>query len=474
MNTQPLAANASNDAKLHEIGTRLGISGGRLYSWAFERGKMRVGMCSRGAAMAAAGVVVVLASTGLARGEEARVRIDKDNVESYKALLPQPVYDRVRAGEYVLPLVAVDAQRFRANYSERFWQASAANRGKYGIDADTGGLTEVATGKIPQRFFGLPFPEVNASDPHAGAQIVHNYRARRMQMDGDFHTFELSDVTQSGEVLRTVKIMLSQRYYVGTTAPPPATLPDNTESRQLGAALAPKDLEGVGVLTWRFNDWTTWDQVWAYLPTIRRVRRVRSSIRGERVPGFEVQGDDADCYDNKTSYFGWKVVGEGEVIGPIGTADPYARTLTDESPTRRVMELPYNKAVFETPGATGAGWFTLDNAYIKRAVWIVEGTPKDPYYEAGKIVLYIDRELYHGYYKLSFNKAGELYRTNFCGQAWGRSRDGAFAASTPALMLGVNEKEQRGTPAGRYTRETFESGFADNWFTPEHLSELSQ
>jgi Protein of unknown function (DUF1329) len=410
---------------------------------------------------------------GRAPADDARVRITKENVEGYKAQLPQSVYDRVRNGEYVLPLVPVDPARFRANYTDRFWQASAANRGKYAIDGETGGLTEAASGKIPTKFFGLPFPDVQASDPQAATKIVHNYRARRMQMDGDVHTFELSDVTLTGETLRTVKILLSQRYYVGTTAAPPDTLPDNTESRQLGAALAPKDLEGVGVLTWRFNDWTTWDRVWAYLPTIRRVRRVRNSIRGDRVPGFEVQGDDADCYDNKTSYFTWKLVSEGEVIGPLGSADPYARTLQDEPPTRRFMELPYNRAVFETPGATGAGWFTLDNVYVKRPVWIVEGTPKDPYYEAGKIVMYIDRELYHGYYKLTFNKAGELYRTNFCGQAWGRSKDGSFSAPTPLLMLGVNEKENRGTPAGRYTRETFERGFGDKWFTPEHLAELS-
>lgn len=408
-----------------------------------------------------------------ARGADERLRIDKANVEQHRAELPQSVYERVRAGQYVLNVVPVDAKRFHANYTDRFWAASASNKGKFGIDAETGGLTDAATGKIPDRLFGLPFPELDPKDPHAGAKIVHNYRARRMQMDGDFHQFDLTDVTETGEVLRNVKILLSHRYYVGTTIDPPAALPDNTESRQLGAALAPKDLEGVGVLTWRFNDWTTWDQVWAYLPTIRRVRRVRSSTRGDRVPGFEVQGDDADCYDNKTTYFGWKLVGQADVIGPIGSADPYAVTLADEPPTRRVMELPYNRAVYETPGASGAGWFTLDNVFIKRPVWIVEGTPKDPYYEAGKIVLYIDRDLYNGYYKLTFNKAGELYRTNFCGQAWGRSKDGSFAAPTALLMLGVNEKENRGTPAGRFTRETFERGFPESWFTAAHLATLS-
>jgi len=417
--------------------------------------------------------VLCVGGTRLPATAAAAARVDRTNADEYRALLPEPVYERVKAGQYVLPLVAVDPERFRANYSERFWTASRANAGKFGIDPATGGLTDVATGQIPQRFFGLPFPDVAAADPLAGVKIIHNYRARRMQMDGDFHTFDLSDVTVTGEVLRAVKIILSQRYYVGTTAPPPAVLPDNTESRQLAAALSPKDLEGVGVLTWRFNDWTTWDQVWAFLPTIRRTRRVRSSTRGDRIPGFEVQGDDADCYDNKTTYFTWKLTGEAEVIGPIGSENPYAQELRDEAPGRRVMDFPYNNAVYETPGAQGAGWFPLKNAYVRRPVWIVEGVPKDPYYEAGKIVLYVDRDLFHGYYKLSFNKAGELYRTNLCGQAWGRSKDGSFAAPTALLMLGINEKENRGTPAGRFTRETFESNFAAGWFTSQHLSDMS-
>jgi hypothetical protein len=423
----------------------------------------------------ALGVALFVAALGVPQRVHAAepLVVDAANLDTYRALLPSSVAARVGNGQYTLRVADVDAARFRANYTDRFWSASAANRGKFGIDAATGGLTDAASGQIPSQFFGLPFPDIDEKDPQAATKIVHNYRARRMQMDGELHRFDLSDVMESGEVLRTVKILLSQRYYVGTTAPPPSPLPDNTESRQLAAALAPKDLEGVGVLTWRFNDWTTWDKVWAFLPTIRRVRQVRSSTRGDRIPGFEVQGDDADCYDNKTTYFTWRLVGPGEVIGPVGSDTPYARELRDEPPSRRVMTLPYNNAVFETKGAKGAGWFTLGNVYVRRPVWMVEGTPKDPYYEAGKVLLYVDRELYNGYYKLSYNKAGELYRTNFCGAAWGRSPDGSFAAATALLMLGVNEKENRGTPAGRFTEQTFERAFPDDWFTAVHLSRLS-
>jgi hypothetical protein len=408
-----------------------------------------------------------------AHGADKPYQVTSRNADEYKSLLPAPIYARVKRGQYSLSVVPVDAARFRANYTEGFWRASAANKGKFAIDGATGGLIDVATGAIPQRVFGLPFPEVAAGDALAGAKIIHNYRFRRTQADGTIHYFDLSDVTVTGDVIRTVKIFTSERFYVGSTTPAPQPLPDNTEWRQLAAAVEPKEVEGVGVLTWRFHDWKTWDQVWAYVPSIRRVRRMRTALRSERIPGFEVHGDDADCYDGKVSYFEWKLAGSGEIIGPVGSDTPYAYTLEKESPTRWFMELPYINAVYETPKAKGAGWFTLKNVYVRRPVWIVEGTPRDPYYEAGKIVLYIDRELYHGYYKLAYSKAGEQYQTNFCGSAWGRTPDGSFAAPSSLLMIGVNEKEDRGTPTGRYIRETFERGFADNWFTAEHLRQLS-
>jgi hypothetical protein len=400
--------------------------------------------------------------------------LNKDNADEYQTLLPEPIYRRLKTGEYHFKVVPVDAKKFRANYTDYFWKASAANAGKYDIDAETGGLKLRGGATRPTGLFGLPFPAIDRADAQAGPKIVHNYRMRMMQGDGAIHYFSLADVTSDGDVLRSVRIFLSYKFYLGTTNPPPATLPDNTESRQLAAAVEPKDVEGVGVLTWRLNDWTTWDQVWAFVPSIRRVRRVRTSTRGERIPGYEVYGDDADCYDGKVEYFKWQLIGTGEIIGPLGTDSPYANTLKRDTGERWVMEVPYNRAVYEVPGSSGAPWLTLNNVFVRRPVWIVEGTPRDPYYEVGKVVLYIDRELYHAYYKIGFTSAGEQFRTNFCGTGWGRTPDGRFAAPSAFLMTGVNEKENRGTPTGRYTRETFVRDFANEWFTPEHLTKLGE
>jgi len=399
--------------------------------------------------------------------------IDQHNAAAYAGLFPEPVLRRLELGQYRFSLVPVDAEKFRANYTDRFWEASKSNAGKYAIDPETGGLADAASGAIPARVFGLPFPVIDPNDPQAGSKIMQNYRVRRFQVDGNIHKFDLADVKLDGDVIRRVRIFLSHRYYFGGTSTREQELPDNTAWRQLAAALEPKDVEGVGVLTWRFHDWSTWDRVWAYMPNIRRVRRVRTSTRGDRIPGFEVQGDDDDCYDAKITYFRWALARSSEVIGPVGSDTPYSHELKRESPTGWFMEFPYNKAVYETPGTSGAGWLTLGNVFVRRPVWIVEGTPKDPYYPVGKILLYVDRDLYHAYYKIGFTPGGEQVQTNFCGQAWGRTPDGAFGGPSALLMIGVNEKENRGTPTGRFTRETFERGFPDDWFTPEHLSKLS-
>ena len=150
--------------------------------------------------------LLAMASSAAAHATEpeAPFTITTANLATYRALLPESIAHRVELGQYTIPVAPVDPARFRANYTERFWKASAANAGKYHIDAATGGLAD-ATGTIPAQLFGLPFPSIEAADPQAGTKIVHNYRMRRMQADGTQHVFDLTDVKVDGEVLRTVK-----------------------------------------------------------------------------------------------------------------------------------------------------------------------------------------------------------------------------------------------------------------------------
>src|SRR5690349_7462634 len=84
--------------------------------------------------------------------------LDAGSWERGKDLLPEPVLRRVKAGEYWFRVVPADDARFHDNYSRPFWEAAEANDGKYDLDTATCGLRDKATGKVPDFYFGYPFP----------------------------------------------------------------------------------------------------------------------------------------------------------------------------------------------------------------------------------------------------------------------------------------------------------------------------
>ena len=78
--------------------------------------------------------------------------------------------------------------------------------------------------------------------------------------------------------------------------------------------LEPQDVDGVGGLTKRTNDWTSQDKAWFYVPATRRVRRVNAATRSDPVAGLDIFADDLNCYGGKIEYYKWKLIGEGKIL----------------------------------------------------------------------------------------------------------------------------------------------------------------
>src|SRR5262245_57508372 len=130
-------------------------------------------------------LLVCLALTGPVLADDAKPWVlDASTADRGKDLLPEPVMRRVRAGEYRFPIVPADPARFRDNYSRPFWTATAENAGKYDLDEKTCGLRDKATGKVPENYFGYPFPTVTRDDPHAGCKIAWNFTAASLMAGG--------------------------------------------------------------------------------------------------------------------------------------------------------------------------------------------------------------------------------------------------------------------------------------------------
>jgi hypothetical protein len=200
--------------------------------------------------------------------------LDASTADRGKDLLPEPVLKRVRAGEYRFNVVPADATRFRENYSKPFWEASAANAGKYDLDPKTCGLKDKATGKVPESYFGYPFPDVKASDPDAGCRIAWNFTAAGYMGGGTGASFYLTGLDKNG-AYRTIKTRLQVAAFVGRHGGPVPN-PEHVAVKATSVALEPADVEGVSTLTVRYLDWEKPDDMWAFVPQVRRARRVNS------------------------------------------------------------------------------------------------------------------------------------------------------------------------------------------------------
>jgi len=435
---------------------------------------------SRWAKLAPVTVVLsfMLLAGGVAHGQEAAAPaeeqkpwvLDSNNWQQGKDLLPEVVLNRVKNAEYSFKVVPVDPEKLKKNYSKGFWAASEANDGKYDVDPETCGLKDVKTGEMPEFYFGYPFPKIDPKDPNAACKMAWNFEAANAMGNGQGATFTLNGIDGSGEFKR-IKLFLHLNSYLGRSAGP-IDNPDNLRSTALNNVLEPQDVDGVAGLTKRINDWTSQDKAWFFVPSTRRVRRVNAATRSDPVAGLDIFGDDLNCYGGKVEYYRWKLIGEGNVLAPVLSPEPLIQKKVNEH--RSEVEIPYFKGAFETPGAKGAPWLIVENlVMIPRPVWILEGQSEDPYYNFGKVIMYMDKDMYRIWWKLVHNRAGEYFYNAMCAYHWSRNDDWSFTTVTPNMVVGVNDKTNRACLAGRYSSQFIESEYPEDYFSLSTLMRMS-
>jgi hypothetical protein len=412
------------------------------------------------ASMAVLLVMVLLPSLGLADNEP--WVLSANNWQEAEELLPAPVLDRVKRGDYVFKIVPVDPEKFRANYSRRFWDASAANEGKYDLAPQLCGLADRSTGKMPAFFFGYPFPHIDPSDPRAGCKIAWNFAAATMQGEGGGATFTISAIDRDGEH-RRLKLSMAMMAYLGRHGGP-IDNPENMRGKGIVFLHEPTDLADVSFLAHQKNDWESQDLLWGYIPQTRRVRRLNSATRSDPIAGMDLYPDDGNCYAGKIEYMKWTLRGRGKILAPVMSA--YALPMHPVTDTRFAVDIPTTRAAYETPGAKGVPWQIVDGlVYVPREVWIVEAESTDPQYNFARVLFYFDSDMYQIHWKLVYNRAGEYFYNAACSHHWAKTADETYSAVANDLVIGVNDKANTATFGGRFTTHFLERQFPRERFT---------
>lgn len=330
--------------------------------------------------------------------------------ESARGLLPDEFLQRYQRGEWQHEIYEAPAG---ASFTDQdFLAAGEQNRGRYAI-GEKGQVVEVATTEQPLFVYGPPFPVIDPNDPQAGTKIVWNFFYQSYALGNSRNFITLVWVGTRGEE-RRLSTQVDQRYFDGQ--PPayrPEANPQNFLFQQRTYVSNPADLEGTISLTHRFRDPTKRDQVWTYVPALRRVRAVSPVNRSDGFLGSDVSQDDGSYFDGKPEDFTWKLVGEGEIL----TLYDRSSLLDGFHTIRRHPEGGFvstdslrPRFAYQATGWNGLAWAPLPQEFVlvKRPIWIVEGVPKDPYYLYGKLVLRFDRESWRGTYSSKYDWKGEI------------------------------------------------------------------
>lgn len=335
--------------------------------------------------------------------------------------------------------------RYTPRWDDDFMRASAANEGRYAIDA-AANVVERASGSRPDFVFGLPFPKIDPAAPDAGIQVMWNrwftvYKRTQVSVPSHIH------VLGREGLVRDVEAVTVTMAYTGREGKP-LTNPEHTEYREIVMQTSPSYVEGVATLTWRFAD-QRWDSLWVYVPISRRVRQATSANRSDAIAGTDVTLDDALVWAGKNQSFDWKLAGSQDLLVPAMSLDPQplhaGKSWANGTEWMTGDDYRGIRWGYEVDGWKGAPWAPTNVVWVKRPVWVVEGRPRDRYYSYGRQLFYVDRETFQAYAKVIDTPAGEYWKTVLADLGMSCAPKNERCYPVVAMSLFVDDKNDRAT-----------------------------
>jgi hypothetical protein len=181
--------------------------------------------------------------------------------------------------------------------------------------------------------------------------------------------------------------------------------PNNYLTVEFQNTMFPMSFKGQNGMAWDYFD-TRDFTCFNYIPVIRRVRQSSGVARSDPSFGSDSWNDLAYGWGGKNRSMKWKLVGEKTILVPFtNTKQLVAEEKADGTQMRHVQAA---KFVFETPGAKGVNWSPVNVTWVPRDCWVVEQLPKDPYYNWGLHVNYVDKANSMIMLKEIYDKAGQF------------------------------------------------------------------
>lgn len=310
--------------------------------------------------------------------------IDASNIDQYKDYFPIVMQGFVKDGWGIVePSVIHVKGRTNVGVPQTYIDASRENIGKVTLNADNTPSGLVA---------GLPFPEVKEPGKAWKVMWNHYYRWRSdgfSYNDGYWYTSQ-----RKGGTIAHAFTQIDMLFYTHRTAvDPKPVLPNRKKlfSALLLNSRTPPNKDMV-TLTWRYEDPFKSDDMWTYIPTLRRTLRMVSSERANPVRGTPFTWDDFYGFDGKLSEWTPKLVGEKKLLALMNQQ------------TKCKPGTKYEKG-YPHPVVSGPS-----DPYEVRDFYVIDVVPNNSRHPEEKKTLFIEKEIYHAMYAHIYDKQGNLWK----------------------------------------------------------------
>ena len=318
-----------------------------------------------------------------------KVKNDTFQGHTIASLLTERMEWRIKNNGLRLPL----AKSRDVPIDPKWQKASAANAGKTKINRQTCMVDGWSAGQ--------PFPNVDEKDPEAAEKIVWNWHLG--QLYGDVAeargwTQLLVDGNKGVHAEPTAEF---SRYNTKGRLDGKVEGDGSERGRQLLFFKGPADMKGLGTYTAMYDSAKVND-VWAYIPAVRRIRRLSGGAWMDPIGSSDQLQDDLEIFNARPCWYtGYKMLGKRWVLAVANSThgkgslwNKNGKTFEEKYPALE------NKAPF---------WNMTNDFFEPREVYVIEATTpaEHPY---SKKILYMETKYPRIYWGEAFNRKGEFWK----------------------------------------------------------------
>jgi len=416
-----------------------------------------------------AALLIVLAPALAAQGEpKPGDVITAANASALNPLFPEELYPYVIEGFGDLELTIVET----GDYTPHPVYVEATV--KYACQA---GLDE--KGRLVNYGAGQPFPysewakratdhacDLKQDDPQFALKLAWNVNYRWQGSGFNYPQWGFSYMRNSGKDLWRLGQGVYRRTYFSHRAdlPPPHELIAGTdiEWAEFIEVSDPFDLRGTMFLLFRYTDPKKEDDTWAYVPSLRRVRRISTTQKSDSLLGTEFTFEDFYLFAGYVLDQTWEFGGESHRLAAMSSERTcYPANLGAEFRTRNegMIRLASMKEWGDCKfGPYGALPFVGERWEV-RDVFALVDTPNQKGHPYSRRKIWYDKETMWPIYSMTWDRADEPYKIFAHIAKWSESTENPVNHGQRVVLgmslMGVNLQSMNSHVTQFYTANVY-------------------